>query len=77
MTSAPWIIRALSVAAALWLFVQWQSIGAHWAALLMWLLCTSGAELIIEVSRRAGERRRSPGRPLRGGRRRTDPPLRG
>ena len=72
--SDAWIIRGLALAGALWLFTQWQSVGAHWAALIMWLLCASGAELIIEAGRKASERRRSPGRPLRGGRRRTDPP---
>jgi hypothetical protein len=76
LANGPWIIRGLSMVAAFWLFLQWQSIGAHWAALIMWLLCASGAELIIEVSRKASERRRSPGRALRGGRRRTDPPIR-
>jgi hypothetical protein len=76
MTSAAWVIRGAGMAAAFWLFMQWQSAGAHWAGLIMWLLCASGAELVIEVSRKATERRRAPGRPLRGGRRRTDPPLR-
>jgi hypothetical protein len=70
----PWIVRAVAVAVALCLFMQWQSIGAQFAALLTWLLCVGGGELIIETSRRAQERRRLPGRPLRGGRRRTDPP---
>ena len=76
LASGPWIVRGVCMVAAFWLFLQWQSIGAHWAALVMWLLCASGAELIVEVSRKAQERRRVPGRPLRGGRRRTDPPLR-
>jgi hypothetical protein len=53
MTSWQCIIRAVAVAVGLYLFMQWQSIGAHWAALLTWLLCVGGAELIIEVSRRA------------------------
>ena len=75
MTSWPWILRALTVIPAFSLFAIWHGIGAPWAAFLMWLVCTSGAELIIEVSRRANERRRTPSRPLRGGRRRTDPPL--
>ena len=75
-TSDAWIIRGLALAVALSLFTHWQNTGAYWAGLIMWLLCASGAELIIEVSARASERRRSPSRPLRGGRRRTDPPLR-
>lgn len=58
MTSGPWMIRGLSSAAALALFVQWHSIGAQWAGLILWLLCTSSGELIIEVSRKARERRR-------------------
>ena len=74
MTSWHWILRAVAVAVALWLFMQWQSIAAKWAGLFAWLLCVGGAELIIEVSRRANDRRRTPSPPLRGGRRRTDPP---
>jgi len=34
-----------------------------------------GAEAVIHVSHRARDRRRSESRPLRGGRRRSDPPL--
>ena len=69
-----WIIRAVAVAPALWLFMQWQSIGAQWPALFSWLVCVGGAELAIEASRSARERRRTPNLPRPGGRRRTDPP---
>jgi hypothetical protein len=51
--SAPWITRAVALVAALYLFLQWQSIGAGGPALLTWLLCLWGAELIIEVTRRS------------------------
>jgi hypothetical protein len=53
MTSEPWIIRGLSLAAALTLFVHWHSTGEHWAGLLLWLFCTSSGEFIIEVNRKA------------------------
>jgi hypothetical protein len=69
-----WLIRAVVAACALWLFMQWQSIAAQWAALFSWLLCAGGAELIIAVSP-AKDRRRMPSPPRRGGRRRTDPRL--
>ena len=73
-----WLIRAVALAPALWLFAQWQSIGAQWVALFAWLLCVSGAELIIEVSRSASkDRRRRASPPLPGGRRSSDPPVRG
>jgi hypothetical protein len=52
MTSWHWCLRAVCVAVALWLFMQWQSIGAQAAALFAWLLCVGGAETIIEASRR-------------------------
>jgi hypothetical protein len=55
--------------------MQWQSIAAHWTALFAWLLCAGGAEAIIEASRGNKDRRRIPSPPMRGGRRRTDPPL--
>jgi predicted tellurium resistance membrane protein TerC len=71
-----WIVRAVVLAVGLWLFTQWQSIAAQGAALFAWLLCAGGAELIVEANRRR-ERRRSPSPPLAGGRRHTDPPLRG
>lgn len=71
----PWIVRGAALSAALWLVVQWQSIGVQWAALFNWVLCMGGAEAIIHVSRRARERRAGPGMPRPGGRRRTDPPL--
>jgi len=77
MTGWHWIIRAAALAPALWLFTQWQSIGAQWVALFAWFLCVSGAELIIEVSRSTQDRRRGSSPPLPGGRRRTDPPVRG
>jgi len=69
-----WIIRAVAVAPALWLFVQWHSIGAQWPALFSWLVCVGGAELIIEASRAPRERRRKPNLPRRGGQRHSDPP---
>jgi hypothetical protein len=72
-----WIVRAVAVAVALWLFIQWQSIGAYGPAVIMWLLCACGAEMIIEMSERTRERRRHPSPPLRGGRRRSDPPIAG
>jgi hypothetical protein len=75
MISWHWMIRAVAVAVALCLFMQWQSIAARWAGLFAWLLCVGGAELIIEASRRANDRRGTPSAPRRGGRRRTDPPL--
>jgi hypothetical protein len=69
----PWIVRASALAAALWLATAWLRLGVQWAAVFNWLLCMGGAEAIILVSRRARDRRRAPSRPLRGGRRRTDP----
>ena len=72
----PWIVRAGALTAAVWLFMQWQNLGVHWAALFNWVLCMGGAEAIIYVSRRARDRRRTVSPPLRGGRRRTDPPVR-
>jgi len=71
-----WFVRAVVLAAGLWLFMQWHSITAQGAALFAWLLCAGGAELIVEASRRR-DRRRSPSPALAGGRRRNDPPLRG
>ena len=75
MVTWHWMLRAAAVAPALWLFTQWQGIGAQWPAMFSWLLCTGGAELIIEASRSARERRRKPNLPRPGGRRHTDPPL--
>jgi len=72
MANWPWIVRAAALTAALWLVMQWQSLGVQWAALFNWVLCMGGAEAIIHVSRRARDRRRAPSRALRGGRRRTD-----
>ena len=73
-----WIVRAGVLAVGLWLFIQWQSIAAQGAALFAWLLCAGGAELIVEARRRGGRnRRRSLSPRMAGGRRRTDPPLRG
>jgi hypothetical protein len=71
-----WIVRALVGVFGLWLFMQWQSIAAQWTALFAWLLCAGGAEAIIAASRGAQDRRRVSSMPLRGGRRRTDPPIR-
>jgi hypothetical protein len=71
----PWIIRAFALAAAVFLFMEWQNLGVQWAALFNWVLVMGGAEAIIHVSRQARDRRRAPSPPLRGGRRRTDPPL--
>jgi len=73
MPKWPWILRAVALAVAVWLVMQWQSLGVQWAAFFNWVLCMGGAEAIIHVSRRARDRRRAPGRPVRGGRRRTDP----
>ena len=70
----PWIIRAFALAAAVFLFMEWQNLGVHWAALFNWVLVMGGAEAIIHVSRQARDRRRAASPPLRGGRRRTDPP---
>jgi len=72
-----WVVRTVVLAVGLWLFMQWQSIAAQGAALFAWLLCAGGAELIVEANRRGRDRRRSPSPPLVGGRRHTDPPLRG
>jgi len=72
-----WIVRAVVLAVGAWLLVQWQSIAAQAAALFAWLRCAGGAELIVGANRRTRERRRSPSPPLGGGRRHTDPPLRG
>ena len=71
----PWIVRASALAAAMFLFMEWQNLGVQWAAVFNWVLVMGGAEAVIHVSHRARDRRRSEGRPLRGGRRRTDPPL--
>jgi len=71
----PWIVRASALAAAMFLFMEWQNLGVQWAAVFNWVLVMGGAEAVIHVSHRARERRRSVSRPLRGGRRRTDPPL--
>ena len=71
----PWIVRAFALAAAMFLFMQWQSLGVQWAAVFNWVLVMGGAEAVIHVSHRARERRRTVSPPLRGGRRRTDPPL--
>jgi hypothetical protein len=73
MPKWPWILRAVALAVAVWLVMQWQSLGVQWAAFFNWVLCMGGAEAIIHVSRRARDRRRAPSRPVRGGRRRTDP----
>ena len=73
MPKWPWILRAAALAIAVWLVMQWQSLGVQWAAFFNWVLCMGGAEAIIHVSRRARDRRRAPSRPVRGGRRRTDP----
>ena len=70
----PWIIRAFALAAAVFLFMEWQNLGVQWAALFNWVLVMGGAEAIIHVSRQARDRRRTASPPLRGGRRRTDPP---
>jgi hypothetical protein len=51
--AASWITRAVALIPALYLLIQWQSIGAYWPALLTWLVCLWGAELIIEVTRRS------------------------
>jgi hypothetical protein len=67
------MIRAAGIAVALHLFMQWQSIGQPWIGLFMWLLCMTGAEIIVHVSRSVADRRRRGSAPLRGGRRRTDP----
>ena len=74
MKTGPLIVRGAVGAFAIWLFMQWHDIGAPWPALFSFLLCATGVELMIEASRRAAERRRAPQVPLRGGRRRTDPP---
>ena len=71
----PWIIRAFALATAVVLCMEWQNLGVQWAALFNWVLVMGGAEAIIHVSRQARERRRASSPPLRGGRRRTDPPL--
>jgi hypothetical protein len=71
----PWIVRTAALAAALFLFMEWQNLGVQWAALFNWVLCMGGAEAIIHVSHKARERRRGASPPLRGGRRRSDPPL--
>ena len=81
----PWIIRAFALAAAVFLFMEWQNLGVQWAALFNWVLVMGGAEAIIHVSRQARVGAAAPaaqGRAggaatvprLRGGRRRTDPP---
>jgi hypothetical protein len=70
-----WLIRAVVGACAIWLFMQWQTIAAQWAALFSWLLCAGGAELIIAVSPTTKDRRHAASPPRRGGRRRTDPRL--
>jgi hypothetical protein len=74
MKTGPLIFRGAVGAFALWLFMQWQGIGAPWPALCSFLLCAAGVELMLEASRRATERRRAPQVALRGGRRRSDPP---
>ncbi|MFL6566910.1 MAG: hypothetical protein ACJ8G5_18385 [Burkholderiales bacterium] len=70
----PWIVRAFALAAALFLFMEWQNLGVQWAAVFNWALVMGGAEAVIHVSHRARERRRAASPPLRGGRRRSDPP---
>ena len=77
MRSGPFILRGVFAAFALWLVMQWLAIGMPWAGLASWLICAAGAEVMLEASRRAAERRRAPHLPLPGGRRRTDPPARG
>lgn len=69
-----WIIRAVALAAALWLFDAWHGLGVPWAAFFNWVLIMGGAEGIIHTSRAARDRRVAPNVPRRGGRRRTDPP---
>ena len=71
----PWIVRAFALAAAMFLFMEWQNLGVQWAAVFNWVLVMGGAEAVIHVSHRARDRRRSVSPPLRGGRRRSDPPL--
>jgi hypothetical protein len=71
----PWIVRSFALAAAMFLFMEWQNLGVQWAAVFNWVLVMGGAEAVIHVSHRARDRRRSESRPLRGGRRRSDPPL--
>jgi hypothetical protein len=73
MLKWPWAVRGAALTVAVWLAMEWLRLGVYWAAVFNWLLCTGGAEAIIQVSRRARDRRRVPGRPVRGGRRRTDP----
>ena len=71
----PWIVRASALAAAMFLFMEWQNLGVQWAAVFNWVLVMGGAEAVIHVSHRARDRRSSTSRPLRGGRRSSDPPL--
>jgi hypothetical protein len=71
----PWIVRAVALAAAMFLFMEWQNLGVQWAAVFNWVLVMGGAEAVIHVSHRARDRRSAASRPLRGGRRRSDPPL--
>ena len=55
MKTSYWITRAAAAAAGLYFFMGWHGIGAPWPGLITWLLCTGGAELIVEVSRKAEE----------------------
>ena len=71
----PWIVRAVALAAAMFLFMEWQNLGVQWAAVFNWVLVMGGAEAVIHVSHRARDRRSAASGPLRGGRRRSDPPL--
>ena len=71
----PWIVRAFALAAAMFLFMEWQNLGVQWAAVFNWVLVMGGAEAVIHVSHRARDRRSAASRPLRGGRSRSDPPL--
>jgi hypothetical protein len=62
----PWIVRAFALAAAMFLFMEWQNLGVQWAAVFNWVLVMGGAEAVIHVSHRARDRRRR-GRRCAGG----------
>ena len=53
----PWIVRVFALAAAMFLFMEWQNLGVQWAAVFNWVLVMGGAEAVIHVSHRARDQR--------------------